>query len=54
MDAAAASDMPKCFTLPGGDQFFHSTGNVFNGHLRIDPMLIEPNQWLSAHSSEGI
>ena len=41
MVPAAASDRPKCFTLPAAIRSFNRAGDVLDRHVRIDAMLVE-------------
>ena len=41
MTCTPASERPKCLTLPCLDQLLHRPGHVLDGHVRIDPVLIE-------------
>ena len=36
-----ASERPKCLTLPCLNQILHRSGDVFDRHVRVNPMLIE-------------
>ena len=36
-----ASDMPKCFTLPGANQLLHRARDVLDRHVRVDAVLVE-------------
>ncbi len=35
------SDRPNCRTLPCVDQFLHRAGNILDGHVRVDTVLVQ-------------
>ena len=41
MVAAPASLSPKCLTLPCGDQIPYRAGDILDGHVGIDTVLVE-------------
>ena len=49
---AAASDRPKCFTLPWLDQVLDGSGDILDRHIRVDAMLVVQIDRLDLQSRE--
>src|SRR6187200_1908916 len=53
MVPAAASDMPKCFTLPALMSSLTAPGDVLDGDGRVDPMLVVQIDSLDTEPLQG-
>lgn len=50
---SAARLLPKCKTFQLVDEIFDRTGDVFDGDIRVDAMLVEKVDALRAQTFEG-